>query len=167
MRTNFKEDLATQSRFNAANNSSIILLKDRFDNFNERVKTINVAIRRFLEPENVSIDDDADNVKLSMLEKNVRKLIQCARINLENTSTSISEKEAVLKILKTSSRERSQTLADVVQQYVEKQEKMKISIWKEIEHLLDVLRGKKYTAKVSTKPKTELKQMKSQIALLR
>ncbi|XP_052774517.1 uncharacterized protein LOC128213059 [Mya arenaria] len=167
MRNHFKEDLATQSRFNAANNQSIIHLKDRFDNFNERVKNINIAIRRFLETDNLHVDDDPDNIKISMLEKNVRKIIQVARTNLENTSHSSSEKEAVLSLLRTSTRHRTQTLTEAVQQYVDKQEKGKAAIGKELDMLVDVVRGSKFTAKMSTKPKTDLKYLKTQMAILR
>lgn len=168
MRKQFKDDLAKQSRFNAANNHSIIQLRERFDNFNERVRAVNVIIRRFLDSDHLKdIDDDPDNVKLTLLERNVRSLIQIAKTNIESTSSNVNEKEAVLSILKTSSKCKSQTLTEIVQQYVDKQEKAKAALAKELDILLDVVRGQKFTAKLSTKPKTDLKWLKSQMAVLR
>jgi len=168
MRQNFKEDLAKQSRFNAANNHSIIQLRERFDTFNDRVRLVNVVIRRFLEPElHSEIEDDPDNVKLSLLERNMRKLIQVARTNIESTSSNVSEKESVLTILKTSSRNKAQTLPEIVQQYVDRQEKGKGALAKELDAVLDTVRGHSFTANVSTKPKTDLKWLRSQMAMLR
>lgn len=168
MQKSFKEELAKQSRFNAANNHSIMQLRERFDSFNERVRGVNLALRRFLEPENqADIEDDPDNVKLSVLERNVRKLVQVARTNLESSTSNVTEKEAVLSILKTSSRNKTQTLPEIVQQYVDKQEKGKAALAKELDLILDIVRGQKFTAKVSAKPKTDLKWLRSQIAMLR
>lgn len=168
MQKSFKDDLAKQSRFNAANNHSIMQLRERFDSFNERIRGFNVAVRRFLEPEQLEeIEDDPDNVKLSLLERNIRKLIQVARTNIESTSSNVTEKEAVLSILKTSGRNKTQTLPEIVQQYVDKQEKGKAALAKELDLILDIVRGQKFTAKMSAKPKTDLKWLRSQMAMLR
>ncbi|KAH3696859.1 uncharacterized protein LOC127861608 [Dreissena polymorpha] len=167
MQKNFKQDLAKQSRFNAANSNSIMHLKCRFDNFNERVRNVNVAIRRFLEPDNVHVDEDPENVKLSALEKNVRKLTLVARTNIETTSSNTNEKEAILSILRTSSKSKNHTLLEIVQHYVDKQEKGKTALGKELEKLLEVVRGNRFTANMSTKPKTDLKYLRNQMATLR
>lgn len=168
MQRTFKDDLAKQSRFNAANNNSIMQLRERFDSFNERVRIVNVDVRRFLEPEHLhEIDEDPDNVKMSLLERNVRKLIQVAKANIDSTSSNVTEKETVLSILKTSAKNKTQTLSEIVQQYVDKQEKGKAALAKELGHVLDIVRGSKFTAKVSMKPKTDLKWLKSQVAILR
>lgn len=163
----FKHELAKQTRFNAANNSSIIQLKDRFETFNERVRLANVAMQEFLDIESKDLEDDSSNIKMSVLERNVRKLIQVARTNVENTSISVNEKEAVLSMLRASSRHKHQALSEVVQQFVEKQERSKIALANEIEQLLELVRGQKVTAKRTIKPKTDLKYLKSQTAMLR
>ncbi|XP_045157219.2 ERC protein 2-like [Mercenaria mercenaria] len=165
MQRRFKQDLAKQTRFNAANNHSIIQLRERFENFNERVKTVNIAIRQFLETEHDDIQEDADNIKISVLERNVRKLIQLARTNIENTSSSISEKEAVLNLLRTSTRHKQHTLSEIVQQYVEKQERAKMTLANELEQLLTAVRGPK--SKLTYKTKTDLKFLKTQMSILR
>lgn len=165
MQRRFKQDITKQTRFNAANNHSIMQLRERFDNFNERVRVVNVAIRQFLDAEQKDIEEDSENLKISVLERNVRKLIHLARTNIENTSSSISEKEAVLSLLRTSSRHRQYTLTEIVQQYVEKQERAKISLATELENLLSIVRGPK--SKLMNKSKTDLKYLKSQMAMLR
>lgn len=168
MQRTFKDDLSKQSRFNAANNNSIMQLRERFDSFNERVRSVNVDVRRFLEPEHLhEIDEDPDNVKMSLLERNVRKLIQVAKANVDSTSSNVTEKETVLSILKTTAKNKTQTLSEIVQQYVDKQEKGKAALAKGLGHVLDIVRGSKFTAKVSMKPKTDLKWLKSQVAILR
>lgn len=168
LQRNFKQELSKQTRFNAANNSSIIQLRDRFDNFNERVRLVNVAMRQFLDTEHhKDFEDDPENVKMSVLEKNVRKLIQIARANIETTSSSVSEKEAVLNLLRTSTRNKQCTLSEIVQQYVEKQERAKMALSRELETLLDIVRGPKHKPKITTKQKTDLKYIKTQMAMLR
>ena len=161
----FKQDLAKQTRFNAANNNSIIQLRDRYDNFNERVRTVNVAIRQFLEAEQEDLEEDVENIKISVLERNVRKLIQLARTNIENTSSIITEKEAVLNLLRTSSRHKKHTLPEIVQKYVEKQERAKMALANELEVLLTCIKGPKF--KLTYKTKSDLKYLKSQMSMLR
>ncbi|KAL4236191.1 hypothetical protein ACF0H5_004578 [Mactra antiquata] len=167
MQKTFKHELAKQTKFNAANNSSILQLKDRFEQFNERVRIVNLAMQEFLHTENRDIDDDANNFKISYLERNVRKLIQVARTNIEKTSISMNEKEAVLNILRASSRHKHHTLSDVVQSFVEKQERAKLALAKEMEQLLELVREQKARTKIATRPKTDLKYLKAQMAMLR
>jgi hypothetical protein len=163
--TMFKQDLAKQTRFNAANNNSIIQLRDRYDNFNERVRTVNIAIRQFLEAEQEDIEEDVENIKISVLERNVRRLIQLARTNIEHTSSSMNEKEAVVSLLRTSSRHKKHSLPDIVKQYVEKQERAKMALANELETLLTCIRGPKF--KLTYKTKSDLKFLKSQMSMLR
>lgn len=169
MKLNFKEELATQTRFNAANNHSIIQLRQRFDNFNDRVKVLNVTVKGFLSDEDETEDeDDSSNFKISTLEMNVRKLLQFARVNVENTSSSLMERDAVLRMLKASSRQKHQTLSEVVKLYIEKQEKGKSALFHELEKLLEVIRGRKPVGKKhSQSEQVDLKVLKSQVATLR
>ena len=169
IKLNFKEELATQTRFNAANNHSIIQLRQRFDNFNDRVKVLNVTVKGFLSDDDETEDeDDSSNFKISTLEMNVRKLLQFARVNVENTSSSLMERDAVLRMLKATSRQKHQTLSEVVKLYIEKQEKGKLALFHELERLLEVIRGRKAVGKKhSQSEQVDLKMLKSQVATLR
>ena len=169
IKLNFKEELATQTRFNAANNHSIIQLRQRFDNFNDRVKVLNVTVKGFLSDDDETEDeDDSSNFKISTLEMNVRKLLQFARVNVENTSSSLMERDAVLRMLKATSRQKHQTLSEVVKLYIEKQEKGKSALFHELERLLEVIRGRKPVGKKqSQSEQVDLKMLKSQVATLR
>lgn len=168
MRQNFKEEFATQTRFNAANNHSVIQLRQRFDSFNERIKLLNLTVKEFLEEESDNNDGDPSNLKMSTLEQNVSKLLQFARVNVENTSSSLMERDAVMRMLKASSRHKHQTLSEVVKMYIEKQEKGKLELFHELEKLLETVRGKKSFRDSHLSPEqVDLKLLKSQAATLR
>lgn len=168
MRQNFKEEFATQTRFNAANNHSVIQLRQRFDSFNERIKLLNLTVKDFLEEDNDNNDGDPSNLKMSTLEQNVSKLLQFARVNVENTSSSLMERDAVMRMLKASSRHKHQTLSEVVKMYIEKQEKGKLELFHELEKLLETVRGKKSFRDSHLSPEqVDLKLLKSQAATLR
>ena len=168
MRQGFKEDLSKQVRFNAANNNSVIQLRNRFDQFNDRVKKLNILLRGFFtEKEESELEEKSDDLKMSFLEENVKNLIQMVKSNMDKTSNSMNEKETVLNMLKTSGRKQQETLSEVVRHYVDKQEKGKASISRELEGLLETVRGSKFTAKFSARPRTDLKLIKTQVATLK
>ena len=168
MKENFKNDLATQTRFNAANNHSIIQLRQRFDIFNERVQFLNVTVKEFLEEAEEDSETDRNNYKISLLEENVRKLLHFARTNVEHASSNLMERDAVLRMLKTSAKQKHQTLSEVVRVYIDKQERGKMALFHEVERLLEIVRGKKTTGKrQSTPQQVDLKLLKTQVATLR
>ena len=168
MKENFKNDLATQSRFNAANNHSIIQLRQRFDDFSERVKYLNVAVKDFLEEEDQQIETNESNHKISVLEENVRRLLQVVRTNVDNASSNQMERDAILNMLKVTAKQKHQTLSEVVKVYIDKQEKGKVALLYEVDRLLDVIRGKQPSVKSRPTPKqVDLKLLKSQVATLR
>ena len=168
MKENFKNDLATQSRFNAANNHSIIQLRQRFDDFSERVKYLNVAVKDFLEEEDQKIETNESNHKISVLEENVRRLLQVVRTNVDNASSNQMERDAILNMLKVTAKQKHQTLSEVVKVYIDKQEKGKVALLYEVDRLLDVIRGKQPSVKSRPTPKqVDLKLLKSQVATLR
>ena len=168
MTQNFKEDLNKQTRFNAANNNSVIQLRQRFDSFSERIKILNITVKEFLADEENNDEDEQSNLKISTLEQNVRKLLRFARENEENTSSSIMERDAVLQMLNTSSRQKHQPLSEVVKSYIEKQENGKLGLYHELERLLEIIRGKRNTGKNYSIPQQiDLKMLKSQAATLR
>ena len=174
MKQEFKEELSKQTRFNTANNSSVIQLRQRFDSFSERIKILNVTVKEFLADDDAdNEDDDGDNdekyTKMSTLEQNVRKLLRFARENEANTSSSIMERDAVLRMLKTSSRQKHQPLSEVVKSYIGRQEKGKLELHHELERLLEITRGKRNPPR-KTYPipeQIDLKMLKSQAATLR
>ena len=169
MKQDFKDELNKQTRFNAANNSSVIQLRERFDSFSERIKILNVTVKEFLADEGDDNNNDEEKyLKMSTLEQNVRKLLRLARENEENTSSSIMERDAVLRMLKTSSRQKHQPLSEVVKSYIEKQEKGKLGLYHELEKMLEITRGKRNTGKTYSIPEQiDMKLLKSQAATLR
>ena len=169
MKQDFKDELNKQTRFNAANNSSVMQLRERFDSFSERIKILNVTVKEFLADEGDDNNDEEEKyLKMSTLEQNVRKLLRLARENEENTSSSIMERDAVLRMLKTSSRQKHQPLSEVVKSYIEKQEKGKLGLYHELEKLLEITRGKRNTGKTYSIPEQiDMKLLKSQAATLR
>ncbi|XP_050410045.1 uncharacterized protein LOC126824737 isoform X1 [Patella vulgata] len=134
-----KKELEKQSNFNSANNSAILRLKEKFISFNESVIQMNQVVRNYLGDEPESYNTDPDNIKLSYLEKNLKRVLQNAKISQQIADNFMKEKQEVVKIFGKTTTKTS--LKEIIEDYIDKEQKSKISLWRDIEKLADVIRG--------------------------
>ncbi|XP_062591360.1 centrosomal protein of 128 kDa-like [Saccostrea cucullata] len=160
----YKAELAIQAKFNAANSNSLIKLKERFTNFNGKVKSINLMLKRFLEESDSSLTEEADYVKLTVLERNVKLVIERARESKENADDILDEKQNILQLLNTFPK-KEEPLSETVRKYLAKEEKVKVAIFKELEKLRATVRGS--TNYQSPTPVTDLKLLRNMAATVR
>ncbi|XP_063397387.1 uncharacterized protein LOC134681666 [Mytilus trossulus] len=165
-RKRFKTELAVQARFNAANNSSIIRLREKFISFNEKVKILNRQIAEFLSV-NENSNDNQDNEKLSRLEQNVKTILHIVKQQQDAVESKTTERESVLALLKKSTN-KSEPLSDIVRRYLEREEKGKSVVNREIEKLIEILRkSNKPQLKNKSNAGTDMKHLRNMVATVR
>ncbi|XP_052074058.1 myosin-8-like [Mytilus californianus] len=165
-RKRFKTELAVQARFNAANNSSIIRLREKFVSFNEKVKILNRQIAEFLSV-NENLNDNQDNEKLSRLEQNVKTILHIVKQQQDTVESKTTERESVLALLKKSTN-KSEPLSDIVKRYLEREEKAKSIVNREIEKLIEILRkSNKPQYKNKSNAGTDMKHLRNMVATVR
>ncbi|XP_061193353.1 centrosomal protein of 128 kDa-like [Saccostrea echinata] len=160
----YKTELAVQAKFNAANSNSLIKLKDRFTNFNGKIRSINLMLKRFLEESDSSLIEEADYVKLTVLERNVKLVIERARDSKENADDILDEKRSILQLLNTFPK-KEEPLSETVRKYLAKEEKVKVAIFRELERLRSTVRGSSNYQ--SSTPVTDLKLLRNMAATVR
>ncbi|XP_046353849.2 cilia- and flagella-associated protein 58-like [Haliotis rufescens] len=133
-------DIEKQANFNTANSKTIIRLKERFDMLNANIAGINYQLRSFLGEESERCEGDPDNVKVTLLERNLKKVLQLANVGRENATSVSNEKEAVCALLGVKNTKYSdKSLTDVVKGHLQKEDKAKNNLLSEIQKLSDVL----------------------------
>lgn len=160
----YKDELFVQAKFNAANSNSLIKLKDRFSNFNAKIRSINLMLKGFLgECDNPSVEE-VDNVKLTVLERNVKLVIERVRENKETVKEVDDERENILQLLKTTPK-RKEPLLSTIRRYLSKEDKDKAGLFKELERLRAAVRGSSKFQ--SSTPVTDLKLLRNMAATVR
>ncbi|KAK3587582.1 hypothetical protein CHS0354_032782 [Potamilus streckersoni] len=168
MRKGYKMELDKQARFNAANNNSVLNLRERLFAFNDKIKVMNHSIRQFLKDTDIVPNSDLDDIRISMLEENVQALLQVAKSSMESTSSSAAERNTVLSMLQMSEQKNYKSVSDIVKKFLAKEEKAKLSILSEIEELFQILKGKARQSKTfHNHASTDFKFLKMQIATIR
>ncbi|KAK3101440.1 hypothetical protein FSP39_003625 [Pinctada imbricata] len=165
----FKSELSIQAKFNAANNNSIIKLKERFSNFNNKIKQMNAMIRCYFGEDEIAFESDPDNTKLTVLERNLKHALQSAREKTSAANSMESERKAVLTAFNMSS-SKYNSISDIVRKYVEKEDKGKAAIFTEIEKLRSLVKSNGFSkpkSKHVLTPVTDVKLLKSIVATLR
>lgn len=160
----YKSELSVQAKFNAANSNSLLKLKDRFTSFNGKIKAINILLKSFLGEGSHVSSEEADNVKLSVLEHNVKMVIEKARENRDTTQDILDEKQNIYRLLNTFPK-REESLSDTVRKYLAKEDRGKKSLIKELDRLKATLGGpSKYGSPESV---TDLKLLSNMVATVR
>ncbi|XP_067668187.1 restin homolog [Haliotis asinina] len=164
-------DIEKQANFNTANSKTIIRLKERFDMLNTNIAGINHQLRSFLGDESESCEGDPDNVKVTLLERNLKKVLQLANVGRENALSASNEKEAVCALLGVKkSKYCDKSLTDIVKGHLQKEDKSKNNLLSEIQKLSDVLTRETPTLS-DHKPnqqsvRTDLRFMAMQVAMV-
>lgn len=168
IRKKFKAELAVQARFNAANNSSIIRLREKFVSFNEKVRILNKQIGELLAADSLhGTYDPTENVKFSRLEQNVKTIMHIVQEHHDTVESKANERDLVLTMLK-KSKNKNESLADVVRKYIERDEKGKVIVFKEVEKLLEVMRKNKPQYKnKNTVNGVDMKNLRNMVATVR
>lgn len=160
----YKSELSVQAKFNAANSNSLLKLKDRFTSFNGKIRAINILLKSFLGEGSHVLSEEADNVKLSVLEHNVKMVIEKARENRDTTQDILDEKQNIYRLLNTFPK-REESLSDTVRKYLAKEDRGKKSLIKELDRLKATLGGpSKYGSPESV---TDLKLLSNMVATVR
>ena len=163
----FKEELRIQSRFNAANSNSIIRLRDQFAMFNNRIHSVNNSIRKFFarDQEEVVQEDDNDTTRVSFLENNVERLIQTIKEQERLLNQQSDNRHDIITLLKRPF-SKTEPLIEIVRKYVEKENRAKLAVYREIEKLNKVLHSESKDRSPESGT-TDLRLMKNMIATLR
>ncbi|XP_033748505.1 uncharacterized protein LOC117333353 [Pecten maximus] len=137
----FKQELGVQSRFNAANNSSVLRLKEQFTAVNNKIRQLNGLIQEFLH-DSVATEPQENVIAgamLTTLENNIRTLMDKADQHAETLDRSCGERNAILSLLKKPV-SRTEPLSEIVKKHVEKENKIKLAICQEMDKLNESLR---------------------------
>lgn len=166
-RKRYKAELSVQARFNAANNSSILRLREKFVSFNEKIKSLNSLIEQFLSGNQSEYDYDQENVKMSRLEENVYTILDLVKEQQDAVDNRAAERETILTLLKKSTNN-NERLSDIVKRHLERDEKAKSIVNKEIEKLVDILR-KPVKQQIRNKQNTgvDMKHLRNMVATVR
>ncbi|XP_060077256.1 uncharacterized protein LOC132556836 [Ylistrum balloti] len=137
----FKQELGVQSRFNAANNSSVLRLREQFTTVNTRIRQLNCLISDFLYDHvaETTQENTVTGAMLTILEKNIRTLMDKADQHAETLDRSSNERNTILSLLR-KPMSRSEPLSEIVRKHVEKENKTKLAICQEMEKLNESLR---------------------------
>jgi hypothetical protein len=160
----YKDELFVQAKFNAANSNSLIKLKDRFSNFNAKIRSINLMLKGFLGDYDNPSFEEIDNVKLTVLERNVKLVIEKARESKETAKDVFDERENILQLLKTVPK-REEPLSSTIRRYLSREDKDKVGLFKELEKLRTSVRGSAMIQ--SSTPVTDLKLLRNMAATVR
>lgn len=161
----YKTEISVQAKFNAANSNSLIKLKDRFSSFNGKIRAINGLLKGFIgESSNVSFDE-ADNVKLSVLEHKVKLVIEKARESRGLAHGVLDEQETIYRLLNTVPK-RNEPLSETISKYIAREDKGKKNLFKELEKLRATLKGPSKVGSSKTCV-TDLKLLSNMAATIR
>lgn len=160
----YKSELSVQAKFNAANSNSLLKLKDRFTSFNGKIKAINILLKSFLGEGSHVSSEEADNVKLTVLEHNVKLVIEKARENRDTTQDILDEKQSIYRLLNTFPK-KEEPLSDTVRKYLAKEDRGKKSLVKELDRLKATLGGPSKYGSPDTV--TDLKLLSNIVATVR
>ena len=129
---------------------------------------MNTILRGFLGEDEEIVDNDPDNTKLTALERNLKRALQKARDTMATAQNIENERQAVLVILKKSSA-KHETITQLIQKYVDKEEKGKVHIFKELEKLRQIITSGSYTNPKfkSQNVVTDVKLLKTMVATVR
>ena len=167
VRKRYKAELSVQARFNAANNSSILRLREKFVSFNEKIKSLNSVIEQFLSGNQSEYDYDQENVKMSRLEENVHTILDLVKEQQDAVDSKAAERETILTLLKKSTNN-NEPLSDIVKRHLERDEKAKSIVNKEIEKLVDILRKPaKQQIRNKQNPGIDMKHLRNMVATVR
>ena len=145
-RQEHKHDLETQRNFNMANNNTVTRLRDRLVMFNGDIVLMNEMIRTALGHTKHNRDTDPDNVKVSSLKNNLGELLKKMK-HLENTVAIDERKEIIYMLCQDGSCDDTDNILEVVRRSVEREGKQRVRFAKEIEKMLDSLKGKPTSGK--------------------
>ncbi|XP_069136251.1 putative leucine-rich repeat-containing protein DDB_G0290503 [Argopecten irradians] len=163
----FKHELGVQSRFNAANNNSVLRLTEQFSAVNTKIRQLNGLVQTFLRI-NVASESEEDMVPgamLKSLESNIRLMMDKVDQNAETLNRSSSERSDILSMLK-KPLTKTEPLSEIMRKHVEKENKIKLSICRELEKMAESLRdGTGNTGSVTST--TDLRLMRNMIATFR
>lgn len=170
----FKQELCVQSRFNAANNSSVMRLKGQFLTVHSKLNELNRWIRGYLRMDSVGDTQESTvtSAIISVLENNISKLMDRANQHAVTLDRSTSERDTILNLLKKPVT-RAEPLSQVVRKYIEKENKTKMAICRELYRLNEILReschvtGSHSSSGSSLTETTELRQIRNVIATFR
>ncbi|ESO97420.1 hypothetical protein LOTGIDRAFT_159452 [Lottia gigantea] len=165
-----QKELEKQTNFNSANNNAILRLKERFVAFNDIIIKLNQSVRIFLGDELETYCSDSDNVKLSYLDRNLNRVLYKAKEAQKSSDIYSSQKKEVMKLLNKS--DQKLTIVELVKDHTEREQNLKIALWREIEKLADVIKGLPKTGilqKSSSNDKlfSDARYLKNYIATLR
>ncbi|OWF35493.1 uncharacterized protein LOC110442867 isoform X1 [Mizuhopecten yessoensis] len=136
----FKQELGVQSRFNAANNSSMLRLTEQFTSVNIKIHKLNGWIQDFLhDSATVETQENVTGAMLTILERNIQTLMDKTDQHAETLDRSSSERTTILNILKKPV-SRTELLSETVRKHVEKENKNKLAVCHELERLNESLR---------------------------
>lgn len=166
MREKYKESVNIQGKFNTANNNTIIRLQEKFTEFNSKIRTLNILVQNFMGVQEAKYVSDSDMVKVSTLERNVRHLLQVSQSNKEIANNVNKEREAILSQLNKSVNKK-QPLSEIIQKYLEKEEKKKLALFHEIERLSESASDKNYGSSKCPREVTDMRALRNMIATVR